>query len=776
MDDDKTKREDMDSTETARVSSDTVSEPSKIPTSIGKYRILTKLGEGGMGVVYEAEQDSPKRKVAVKVVRGGQFVDEQRVRMFQREADTLARLKHPNIGGIYESGRTEDGQHFFAMELVRGKTLDRYIKDRPKAATLEELHHRLRLFRKIGDAVHYAHQRGVIHRDLKPSNIVVTDAGAGNDSITSASKLPEIKILDFGLARITEGDTAATHSMSRVGDIKGTLAYMSPEQARGDPDEIDVRTDVYALGMILYEMLSGTRPYDVMHKALPEAVLVISEEPPKSLKQTISGVRRIDPDIETIVGKALEKEADRRYSSAAALSEDIGRYLTSQPILARPPSAIYQLRKFTARNRALVGGIAATFIVLVVGIVVSTTLGLREAEQRREAEEQRREAERARDDLEVVVDFQAGMLDDLEPDQMGRRLMENLSERVAKAAKRRGASEAGVEGSLASFKESMLGVNATDAALQVLDEDILGRAANVIDERFADRPLIDARLRGTIGATYRKLGRYERAEPQLEAALATRKRVLGDEHPDTLIYMYNLAILYAEQGRYAEAESLFLETVETHKRVLGDEYPSTLASMHGLAILYENQGRYDEAEPLYLEILETKKRVLGDEHPSTLQSMHGLAILYRSQGRYAEAESLFLEFHEIQRHVLGDEHPSTLGAMNNLAILYKLQGRYAEAEAMYRENLATKKRVLGDEHPSVGSTIHNLACLYRDKEQYDESQRYFERAQLIWEAKLGGEHPYVAENLEEWAALLRKSGDDDGADRMEARARAIRGK
>ncbi len=787
MDDDKTEGEDLDSTETVRVSGDAGAEPSKTPTSIGKYRILGKLGEGGMGVVYEAQQEHPKRKVAVKVVRGGQFVDEQRARMFQREADTLARLKHPNIGGIYESGRTEDGQHFFAMELVRGETLDRYIKKRPTVSTREELHQRLRLFRKISDAVQYAHQRGVIHRDLKPSNIIVTA------STSSDPSLPEIKILDFGLARITEGDIAAATLTTEIGVIKGTLAYMAPEQARGESDEIDVRTDVYALGMILYEMLSGTRPYDVMHKALAEAVRVICEEPPKSLKQTISGIRRVDPDIETIVGKALEKEAERRYASAAALSEDVGRYLTSQPILARPPSAVYQLRKFTERNRALVGGIAATFIVLVAGIVVSTVLGLREAEQRREAES-------ARDDLEVVVEFQAGMFDGLEPDQMGRRLMENLSERVANAAKRRGASEAEVQSSLASFKESMLGVNTTDAALQVLDEDILGRAGTVIDEQFVDRPLIAARLEHTIGATYQRLGLFERSEPhslraveirvrelgkdhprtlesmsnlanvyQVQDRLAEaeqlhletleiRKRVLGNEHPATLNSMNRVAVLYRNTDRNADAEPLFLKAYEVSKRVLGDEHPETFASSNNLAVLYSDQGRYDEAESLYLDTLETNKRVLGDDHPGTAMLMNNLARLYQRQGRYDEAEHLCLEILEIQEHVLGDDHPGTLNSRHNLAVLYDSQGRYAEAESLYLAILEIRRRVLGDDHGATSHSANRLAVLYTGQGRYDEAESLYLETLETRRRVRGDNHPATLELMNNLGDVYRRQG------------------
>ncbi len=287
-----------------------------MPESIGEYRVIGVLGEGGMGIVYEAEQASPRRRVALKVIRGGQFVDETHVKMFQREAETLARLKHPNIGAIYESGRTEDGHHFFAMELVRGETLDRYLAGRADPTAPGELDHRLALFRKICDAVQYAHQRGVIHRDLKPSNIIVTDegsvSGVTSSRLGSRAAAPTVKILDFGLARITEEDIAMTQ-ITEIGVIKGTLPYMAPEQARGDGEAIDIRTDVYALGVILYEMLAGRRPYDTARSALLEAVRVICEEPPASLSSTWGGGRKLDPDVETIVGTALEKEQDRRY-------------------------------------------------------------------------------------------------------------------------------------------------------------------------------------------------------------------------------------------------------------------------------------------------------------------------------------------------------------------------------------------------------------------------------------------------------------------------------
>jgi serine/threonine protein kinase len=305
------------------------------PAAIGSYVILGTLGEGGMGVVYEAEQRNPRRRVALKVIRGGQFVDELQVRMFQREVETLARLKHPDIAAILEAGQTEDGRHYFAMELVRGLPLDDYLRARSASLDQEELAFRLRVFRRIADAVHYAHQRGVIHRDLKPSNVLVSGT--------------ELKILDFGVARIVDTDVGAT-MVTEVGIVKGTLPYMSPEQVRGDGAEVDVRSDVYALGVMLYEILAGERPYQIGTNLL-QAVRVISEETPRPLRQAWRWNTKLDGDVETIVGKALAKIPDERYPSAASLSEDVERYLTSQPLLARPPSTLYQIKKLVQRRR-----------------------------------------------------------------------------------------------------------------------------------------------------------------------------------------------------------------------------------------------------------------------------------------------------------------------------------------------------------------------------------------------------------------------------------------
>jgi serine/threonine protein kinase/Tfp pilus assembly protein PilF len=646
------------------------------PDRIGGYRVLGRLGTGGMGVVYEAEQQDPRRTVALKVIRGGAFVDDEQVRMFQREVETLARLSHPNIGAIYESGRTADGQPYFAMELVRGATLDVYLARRPAPSTPGELEHRLRLFATIASAVHYAHQRGVIHRDLKPSNIVIAEATPSGDSTAASAAaqppLPQVKILDFGLARVTDEDVVNASLMTEIGVIKGTLPYMSPEQARGDAAAIDVRTDVYALGILLYEMVCGRKPYDVDRAALLEAVRVICQEPPRPLGAQWSGRRPLDQDVETITGKALAKEPDRRYESAAALADDVYRFLGSQPILARPPSAVYQLRKFAQRHRPMVVGASLAVAALAVGTVLSTTLYVR---AEREAERARLEAATA----EQVNGFLRAMLE-------------------------------GVGPSVAQGRDT------------TLLEDILQRANERIEEELVEEPVLEATIRSTLGAVYYEIADFANTETQLTRALELFRAQYGEEHEDVAQSYFNLGLFEQKRDDPEEAERLLRRAIELARLVHGDQHEKTASYTTHLGNALVDQGRYDEALPYLAAALESLRAVHGNEHVDVGIALNSLGNAHHYLGGFDEARPLYEEALAIHRTTLGDRHPYVATDLANLAYLAKNEGDLATAETRFRAVLTLHEELHPDGDPGTLQIIGGLATVLQHAGRYDESE------------------------------------------------------
>ena len=560
------------------------------------------------------------------------------------------------------------------MEFIQGESLLQYAE-----AHQLNTRQRLELMAKVCEAVQHAHQRGIIHRDLKPGNILVNESG-------------QPKILDFGVARVANSDAQATRQTD-LGQLVGTLAYMSPEQVLADPLELDTRSDVYALGVILFELLAGRLPYKISRQ-LPEAVQTIREEDPAPLS---SVSRTYRGDIETIVGKALEKDRARRYASAAAMAADMERYLSDQPIAARPPSATYQLQKFARRHKALVAGVAAVFVVLIAGIIASTWEAARARRAEQTANTESATAKAVNDFLQNDLLAQASVNVQAQPDTK------------------------------------------PDPDLKV--RTALDRAAARIAGKFKQQPLVEASIRQTIGNTYKDLGLYRDAQRQMELALDLRHRVLGEQHRDTLATMNGLAQLYFEQGKYAQAEPLSSKVLEIERRVLGEEHPDTLETMGNLATLYLYQGKYAQAEPLFSRAAELERRVLGEEHPDTLSTMANLAGLYQDQGRYTQAEQLYSKVLGGMRHVHGDEHPDTLATMNNLAGLYRDQQKDAQAEPLLIKVLEVARRLLGDQHPDTLAAVNNLAGVYLDQGKYVQAEPLFIEVMGVGRRVLGEEHP-----------------------------------
>jgi tetratricopeptide (TPR) repeat protein len=672
-----------------------VSEPVRV-RYFGDYEIIREIARGGMGVVFQARQITLNRPVALKMILTGQLADETDVRRFYTEAEAAANLDHPGIVPVYEVGQHE-GQHYFSMGYVEGQSLSQRLAGGPLPAR-----EAAELIRHVAEAIEYAHQRGVIHRDLKPANILLDRNG-------------NARVTDFGLAKKIQGDSGLTGS----GQIMGTPSYMPPEQAGGKRGEVGPAADVYALGATIYALVTGRPPFHAA-TAMDTVIQVLSDEPvpPRRLNPSVPR------DLETICLKCLQKDPAKRYVGAAALGEDLRRFLSGEPITARTVGRAEKSWRWCQRNpavAALAGGIALT---LVAGTIVATYFALRATRGERLALQNAAEA---------------------------RAVLSFLRTKVLAAARPKD-------------QEGGLGINATvREAVDAAEADI--------QQSFADQPTVEASIRSTLGSSYRYLGEPKRAVRQDQRGLELRQKFLGLDHPDTLQAMTELARSYFEAGRIADSLSLSEQALKRIEGRLGPNHPDTLEAVNNLATAYQATGRFADGLALFERRLNRLTQI-GPDHVETLVAMDNLAGAYRDAGRVADALRLHDEALKRFKTRLGPDHPDTLVAMNNLALAYKDAGQLAKALPLYEETLKLRRTRLGASHPFSLQSMNNLAQAYRAADRLREALPLYEQALAGRQAQLGADHPHTLHSMK---ALARAclTADPTRAERILRTALAI---
>ena len=604
-----------------------------------------------MWLVYMAEQEEPGvcRRVALKIIKPGMDTKNV-VARFEAERQALALMNHPNIARVFDAGATASGRPYFVMELVRGVKITEYCNQH--SLTTEE---RLRLFVQVCQAVQHAHQKGIIHRDIKPSNILVT---------TTLEGVPLPVVIDFGIAKATTNQRLTDKTLFTAFEMLiGTPAYMSPEQAEISSVDVDTRTDIYSLGVLLYELLTSTTPFDagkLLKAGLDEIRRVIREEEPISPSTRLSRmtgpdlttiaqhhksepprlIRNIHGDLDWIVMKALEKDRTRRYATAHGIAQDVQRYLANEPISARPPSKFYKFQKLVLRNKFLFAGIGVISILLVASLIIISASFGKERQARREAAValQQAEADKAKAQTETDKNRQV------------TRFLENMLQGVGPSA------------ALGQDTKMLRG--------------ILDRTAERVGSELTNQPAVEAELRGLIGRVYFEIGNYDQAETMQRAALAINRRFFGQDSPATAASLNDLGLALFREGDLAEAESILKEALDIRRRYFGDENADVAASLNDLATVLRHEAKHSESEALIRKGLDIRQKLFGTESLEVTYSLHNLSVVLGDEGKRLEAEATAREMLAMRRKLLGPQDPLLAAALNDappgrLAIMAK---------------------------------------------------------------------------------------------------------
>jgi serine/threonine protein kinase/tetratricopeptide (TPR) repeat protein len=761
--------------------------------TIGPYRLVLKVGEGGMGEVWLAEQTQPlRRQVALKLIKPGMDTV-QVIARFEAERQALAMMDHPNIAKVFDGGATADGHPYFVMEYVRGEPITDYCDHRRMS-----LRSRLELFASLCDGVQHAHQKGVIHRDLKPSNVLVSESGD--------QAIP--RIIDFGIAKAVAQRLTDVVMRTEVGSLVGTPEYMSPEQADGASPEVDTRSDVYSLGMILYELIVGALPFDAttLRSGTPEEMrrTIREREPARpsaraaelgDQARSVSALRRMRPselastlrgDLDWIVLKAIEKFPVRRYETANALAQDVRRYLRHEPVQAGPPSALYRGRKFVRRHRM---GVTTLALLGLVAVSFGVAMGI----QARHLALERDRATAAQVKAEEVIAFLVRMFQASDPSETrgenltARELLESGVERVDTLSrepevqaqlldvmgrvyqslgnfeKARVLLERGLSGHRQTAGATAVEVGTSLAHLSDLlylqgryaEAEAAAREALAIhDASLGRKSAASATDLTLLAAAVTERGDLVEAQRLFEEALAIRRVVLDRADPEIAENLSGLGYVASRRGDYAEMERDDREALAIVRAAFGEHHPRVALAMSNLGAAYERLGRYDEAVRVHSEALSLRRALFGNEHPTVANSLNNLANSLGAMKKFAEAEPLAREVLALRRKLLGPDHPSTMTALNNLAVYLIQTNRAAEGETLIREARANIEKRLPPSHPVALVVDTTLAAALAAQHQDAEAETLFKLTHMRRVAALGADHPDVADGLVSYARFL----------------------